>query len=703
MHKKDLSKLLTILSILLAASTSNAQWQKAPIAGGSFYDVLRTSTSSFAYSYSTGWQVKFDGKDTWDSVNRSFSFMTGYNNSVYALTNTDQSIYSSSDGGRNWQKYGLPGTFDSTFYPSVLGSKYLVASNDTVYFLLQAILYRSTNRGLSWNFVDSSFKKFGSANVGLNDVTRDTIAMGVGNNLYFSVNGGTQWKKSSIPWGAFFFGGSYFYMSGYNLYRTDNLGLTSMVLKKGVHGNNYANSFLWHSGTRLFLNTIDSGMLSSTDYGVSWSALPVGFFGNVKFRTLSSNSGIIIAVSQDAYGLELYGLWRSSDDGATWKPATVIDNIDPNNPVKKIVSSGDTLITNFYDDHKLSCSIDGGASWQLCPPPYTDPNVGDYVVDIAFDDENIYAMTTWVGLYVYNRHSDNGWQRKDKGIAFPPSYNGFDSNWIAVTPAFIVASVSKKMYRSFDHAQTWHEVHFDLPTPNIDRIVSSGTRLYSLMYWGPYTSDDNGDHWQPANIGIPAVIDYFTGSGNELYIATGFGLFHSFNAGDTWEQINTQLGGGAILISEKILFLGGGYSKDQGHTIISYADGSGINPNAMALTKDYIIGIDGSNLYRRSISEFNSTHEIKASPTSVEPVKMLSASANPFQTNVTIHVYSGSADDVSLKVYNLMGQLTSTLFQGVISKGDHNFSFEPQSSSDAVFICIFQTSREKQILKLIKR
>jgi len=68
-------------------------------------------------------------------------------------------------------------------------------------------------------------------------------------------------------------------------------------------------------------------------------------------------------------------------------------------------------------------------------------------------------------------------------------------------------------------------------------------------------------------------------------------------------------------------------------------------------------------------------------------------------TNITVNL----PDDQNLKVnvYNVAGQLVTTLFDGFKQKGVHNFEFNANNLPSGTYICKVQTSNNSKTIKML--
>ncbi|MCW0483757.1 CotH kinase family protein [Gaoshiqia sediminis] len=74
---------------------------------------------------------------------------------------------------------------------------------------------------------------------------------------------------------------------------------------------------------------------------------------------------------------------------------------------------------------------------------------------------------------------------------------------------------------------------------------------------------------------------------------------------------------------------------------------------------------------------------------------------NPFTGNTRIPVYSKSNETVNISVFNLEGQLVSTVFQGNLSKGYHTFEWEAPTNAPGIYLIKYSGPNHLSVKKAI--
>ncbi len=288
------------------------------------------------------------------------------------------------------------------------------------------------------------------------------------------------------------------------------------------------------------------------------------------------------------------GVWRSSDNGATWTP--LIDDqaslaigslaIDPANPNVIYVGTGEgNASADCYYGAGLLKSTDGGATWRLIAGPVstTAPRFPAFqnaaIMHIAIDPTNtqtIYLCTRAASTYgpsgggsvtAVTPGQRGVWKSTDGGETWRNldvvSNGGITSaNDLLIhpqTPNTVFAAIlARGIYRSNAGGEpgTWQLLNQGLPASDLGRIKldvgpaiepSNSPTLFAAIatagsgLHGVYKSTDNGDTWtrtvgQPSSIGqtnynLTLSVDPL--NANIIYLGM-VTFFRSTDGGNTW-------------------------------------------------------------------------------------------------------------------------------------------------------------------------
>jgi PKD repeat protein len=80
---------------------------------------------------------------------------------------------------------------------------------------------------------------------------------------------------------------------------------------------------------------------------------------------------------------------------------------------------------------------------------------------------------------------------------------------------------------------------------------------------------------------------------------------------------------------------------------------------------------------------------------------LLSNYPNPFNPVTTVNLITGTRAEVTLQVFNLLGQKVITLYDGKISAGNHNFQFDGSPYSSGVYVIQLEINNQTLINKML--
>ena len=297
----------------------------------------------------------------------------------------------------------------------------------------------------------------------------------------------------------------------------------------------------------IWLGAANGGVWKSVNAGVNWTCVTDGSAAIMSVGALAcdpSTPGTVWCGTGEANGsVDSYdgnGLWRSSDDGASWdymglsatgRIARVL--VDPANPQHVLVAAmGRQFSTS--PDRGLYRTLDGGATWDRVLYVSDSTGVTDVVMNPVHPDTMYCATWERVRRLTYRRTSgaesgiwrsvDRGetWTRLSSGLPTPTDSVGRIALAVAPSrPSTVYASITTGyslgyaglgFYRSTDGGGTWSR-------------RSSG---------GSWSSNFGGFAWYFGDIGVdPANADHVW--------SLGVSLYGSSNGGTSWSSVNGGL------------------------------------------------------------------------------------------------------------------------------------------------------------------
>lgn len=378
------------------------------------------------------------------------------------------------------------------------------------------------------------------------------------------------------------------------------------------------------------------------------------------FSTIYSHKNVLFQVG---FSNGSYQTLRSSDDGTSW---TDITSSFPDDNVYHMLSFGNTVfalidLLGGVNDYYIYASTDDGLTWS--EKSRIDRGSGDgAVLSFASDGNNLFAIT--------NRRS---------------------------------------FYKSTDGGSTWVEtvINYTGTSAILSFAVSGDTYLAVLEGVGAILSTDAGLNWTLKN-STNAIARVYK-INNDIWGFAGFGGIYKYNLStNTWE--NNYLPGsfyipisiasnGTQLISSFSGFLTADtryYSSNNNGTswseLTTEIIGTGnkiLSPYALAINSSYYFAsywkiansVISAEVYRLSLNssplssntfEKNTKFQLKNYP-------------NPFNQTTTISFSIQISGNVSLKIYNILGQEIDELINENLATGSYSFQWNAEKQASGVY------------------
>jgi hypothetical protein len=441
---------------------------------------------------------------------------SGGNTDLFAGTYRGVSV--STDGGRSWSNLGVSYTGRNVTALTFIGG-YLFAGT------VDQGVFRSTDKGASWTEVNT-----GLENTRILALAVSTTRTG-STSLFAGTDGGGVFRTTD---------------NGQN-WKPVNEGMISHVdTAKWVQTNGpcggRVTSFAF-SGRNLF--TISAGhIFLSTDNGTNWR--PV----NMSPRMFEVSCLAVCPLAGGRGGATLfaatpgYGLYGSTDNGATWK----IVETGTNSSFSSFVVDGSTLYAGSEAGAFLS--TDGGTLWAQVNIKPEHLNI----LSIAlFPDETggtSLIAGTWDGVFV-SRDSGATWKEVKTSPMYTRVYTFAVMSKGVPRPYLFVGSGEAGVCVSTDYGRSWKPANTGLTNTKVTHLLASGTNLSAGTYGGGvFRSTNYGTSWTAINTGLMnyeigalaagPVVD--NAAGADLFVGTsGAGAYRSTNNGTTWTEINAGM------------------------------------------------------------------------------------------------------------------------------------------------------------------
>jgi hypothetical protein len=230
------------------------------------------------------------------------------------------------------------------------------------------------------------------------------------------------------------------------------------------------------------------------------------------------------------------------------------------------------------------------------------------------------------------------------------------------------------IYRSTNNGLNWIVSFQGLTNFDIRSIVQSGSKTLCATYGGGvFVSDDNGELWMPLSSGLTDDrINTLASRGNNLLagsVSEGI-LYINLNiSSPLWTQINEGL-------------------TDTNIVTISIGD-------------DYIFaGSASGKLWRRPVSEIITNIEQSASQVPVN-VRLFQNYPNPFNPVTNISFYVPERTEVSLTIFNNLGEEIHNIFSGTVSEGYHSKNWNAETFPSGIYFYRLQADSHSETKRLV--
>ncbi len=569
-------------------------------------------------------------------------------------------------------------------------------------------LFRSTDDGRSWATIENGIES-GPIN-GLVLVGNDLFAA-TGAGVVKSTDGGNNWSTAT--------------------------GTGSV--------NDYTNCVSAYDST-ILVGWV-GGIIRSTDGGDTWN------WPSAQDSMYSGTVFSIVMDSNDSYMGTENGVMLSSDGGATWYNPGI--GLPVNKVLSLAVADTDLYATSFSNG--VYASTDNGKHWRYA----ANGIVGSHVTSVSGDGANVFAVSNGDSLY---SSTDNGntWLadtslKEDLGVInevtvigptvyvltsggiYASSDSGKTWNTLNLPALALVQSganlvaANSQLYYSTDFGRTWSLAEGS-PT-GIGALTASGTNVVAAGDSGIYRSSDSGKSWTKVN-GKLLDVSSIAESGSTVVAGRWVmpqpvsdtvppppgGLFLSTDYGETWSSYSNGLPGFgspqvlAVSIQGQDVFAGlttqgaiGFYpSMFYSSTINRDSwENTGQGLPSLGISSIYLnnssvfvgIGQEGG-LWRAPISEVTG---VNFSGSSLTPfsLKLSQNYPNPFNPTTTIQYQLPKNAHVTLKVYNVLGQLVATLIDGEVSAGYHQAVFNGSRFASGVYLYRLTTPTYSRVMKML--
>jgi ligand-binding sensor domain-containing protein len=291
------------------------------------------------------------------------------------------------------------------------------------------------------------------------------------NIIFSSVDGGTTWADVSAglppklnPMSFYGTEGEYFLGSNEGLFRGSTLLPVASWHKEKFDQKSI--NYISPGKAGLYAVALWQGFYQYQPAIGQWMPMHTNLQDKSIFTIIETNNGDVIT------GCET-GIYRSSDNGRTWKHVF-------KGHINQIVASGNALITR--NTTGLWRSIDQGQTWErthfTMEEPLTIQSFGDELISIV-PGQNIGGFSTPNSVF---KSSDQGKTWKAIDIKFPAAlHKVYD---FCKSGSNLVACTYEGIFRSADDGISWQHVMKNPIQGGFFKLYESNGKMFALLVQG---------------------------------------------------------------------------------------------------------------------------------------------------------------------------------------------------------------------------
>ncbi|MBI1937681.1 MAG: T9SS type A sorting domain-containing protein [Ignavibacteriales bacterium] len=387
------------------------------------------------------------------------------------------------------------------------------------------------------------------------------------------------------------------------------------------------------------LAATDDGLFKTVDSGENWFESDSGL-GSINYtisEIIFNNLGHVFV------GTEWGGIYRSMDNGTTWKcvsegkTLSVIYSLACNN-------NGDIYAGTLGGGYAFYKSTDNGETW-------LDLGLSDFFIrSIACNSKGHIFIGTSSGGILRSTNNGNTW---DKINSYPAStdirlgINSQDQIFASGREGYAAT-----LYRSIDYGNTWLKLFEEAASVIYDIAFGQNQTLY-ITSGTAFKSTDNGNSWKMTHSDDNYFV--YTLTANSLGdvflgLTNPGGIRHSLDTGETWKYENSGLSN-------------------------LWVKSIACSPNG------YIFAGTEGGVFRT----LNSTTSISNLERIPDLYSLEQNFPNPFNPNTKIFFSLNRGSQIVLTVYDAMGKEIKELIREYLNAGKYEVIFDGRKLSSGIY------------------
>lgn len=277
------------------------------------------------------------------------------------------------------------------------------------------------------------------------------------------------------------------------------------------------------NGEKVYASTSFGKLYMSTNEGKKWKE--IGMKGEFKWnRSLYIRNNVLFLGTNE-------GLFRTSDDGATWNQ---IGNEDmKESSVNSIVENDQYLFASGVSDG-IFRSSDHGDTWQTLDSGLNQT----WIYSVACENKKLVALSNGDGFISYNNGN---------------SFDTLATSDIEINPSTQVILNQNKIYLVTEEGQiffsdsdgkTWAKMLRGVASGRINCLTFDGNYIYQGTDLGLFKSTDNGGNWDLCETGFEGShthrVNTVCASGENTWMGTDQGIYLSKDKGEIWKSVTKK-------------------------------------------------------------------------------------------------------------------------------------------------------------------